>query len=201
MVTLKPKSSSGALNQIAAIDNPQRMNTLLDLQGEEIVDHRILEADDSAHYVIDGNVFTAHELRGIILISEKDTPYHFWSFLKFWVYHLLQLLFSFAGLIPILIMECGNMNILYNMQFIGKVMGTPVQHMIAIFVLTANIFWIRLLYDSWEDPDNYKFNFFDHVYWITLIMVRAFVIATKYGIYSPEHFKMMENIKFNSYLL
>lgn len=165
------------------------------------MDHRILKSDDTSEFDIDGNIFTSQELRGIILISEKETPYHFESFLRFWFHHILQLLFSFAALPFILILECGNIKILYNMQFIGKSMFVMLQGMVSMFILAANIFWVKLYYEASRDPyDEIKFNIMDHIYWITLVLVRAFVIATKYGIYSPEHFKIYENIRVNQYL-
>lgn len=46
------------------------------------------------------------------------------------------------------------------------------------------------------DPENdVYFNFMDIVHFSTMVIVRVFVISTKYGFYSIEHSKIMTKLK------
>lgn len=172
---------------------------IFDEDGVEITDYRILVSSDDSEYIIDGESFTGDEIRGVILLSQKDNPFHILTFLRFWIIHILQLMFSFVGLIPIFIIERFKLNNLRNLGFIGMNMSFVVQSIIGTLILLSNIFWLRLLWDSMED-DEIKFSPLDLVFWFTVILVRAFVIATKYGSLSIEHYKIFESILMTDYL-
>jgi hypothetical protein len=56
-------------------------------------------------------------------------------------------------------------------------------------------FYLSFYYETLEPGSTLKFNWLDTFHLMSMLMVRILIISTKYGYYSPEHYKIVKEVR------
>jgi hypothetical protein len=80
-------------------------------------------------------------------------------------------------------------------------MSPMMQFIISTLTLASVYFYTMMFLESMDPDSGVKMNMLDLVHFITVICVRVFVVATKYGYFSNEHIKIIRQTRISPYLL
>jgi hypothetical protein len=148
-----------------------------------------------ALYTLGNKSFTGLELRRVILISEKNSAFNVTGFIRAFVFHMIFFFLGpVFGNILLLTISCCNKKLIFNYSFCTANMFFMLQTMTWLGVSSSLIFYGRMYNESLEDESEVYFNWLDLAHFFIMIAVRLVVISVKYGYYSNEHDKILNNI-------
>lgn len=133
----------------------------------------------------------------MIWLTEKDPEFNTLMMLKFFAYHLLQLIQPIVAIILAILVD--GLHMLANLQFLNANLPSIFSNIIGFFNFIAIYFYYRMYTGMGEVAYPISYTYFVH--YICMLVSRGIVVAVKYGFFSQEHFELLHDHNLSPHLL